>query len=288
MGSRTPSCSAAPLRPLSLLSLVTCSDTLRSIQTSLQQLQGACYLQHEEHLEYAVRQYRNNAMSQSVASGTWGCVEMVAQAAGAPADKEGNDWHSTRLEGKELIKLKNAILQQMIAGGLGQAGPKLDAIAANQINQAVLGFTETTNQFKKQLQLPGRIRVPDPLNMQGRVAKCYAETCFHKFVTDDLQHLRGLSQDLIKEFTNLKLNLRQVFVSSGTGDLKPKLLTVAEAKKRKADADIQRRTQQKLLQAEQLRAIEHARVAGTAEEELLLADAHGGNGNALRVVTKMV
>lgn len=32
----------------------------------------------------------------------------------------------------------------------------------------------------------------------------------------------------------------------------------------------------------------HARVAGTAEEELLLADAHGGNGNALRVVTKMV
>lgn len=178
--------------------------------------------------------------------------------AGAPADKEGNDWHSTRLEGKELIKLKNAILQQMIAGGLGQAGPKLDAIAANQINQAVLGFTETTNQFKKQLQLPGRIRVPDPLNMQGRVAKCYAETCFHKFVTDDLQHLRGLSQDLIKEFTNLKLNLRQVFVSSGTGDLKPKLLTVAEAKKRKADADIQRRTQQKLLQAEQLRAIECA------------------------------
>jgi len=148
---------------------------------------------------------------------------------------------------------------QLIAGGFGQTGPNLYAIAANHINQAVLGFTKTTNQFKKQLQLPGRISVPDLLNMQGQVARCYAETCFHKFVTDNLQRLRDSSQqDLIKEFTDLKLNLRQGFVSTGMGDLKTKLLTVAEAKKRKADTDTQRRKQQKLLQAEQPKLIDCA------------------------------
>ncbi|DBB13011.1 TPA: hypothetical protein ACH3X3_005750 [Trebouxia sp. C0006] len=94
-----------------------------------------------------------------------------------PADKKGKNWHSKRLGGKELMKLKNATLQQ---------------------------------------------------------------------------------QDLIKEFTNLKLNLRQRFVSTFMDGVKTKLLTVAEAKKRKADTDTQHRKQQKLLQAEQRRAIECA------------------------------
>ena len=176
-----------------------------------------------------------------------------------PVDKEANGWLNKRLEGKELMKLKNASLQQLIAGGFGQTGPRLYAIAANHINQAVLGFTGTTSQFKKQQQLPDRIRIPDLLNMQGQVARCYAETCFQKFLTDNLQRLRELSEpDLLKEFADLKLNLRQGFVSTGMGDLKTKVLTVADAKKRKADLDTASRKQQKLLQAEQPRAIECA------------------------------
>ena len=115
-------------------------------------------------------------------------------------------------------------------------GIRYNAIAANHINQAVLGFTQTTTDFKKQQQLPRHISIPDILNMQGQVARCYAETCFQKFVSDNLQRLRELSEaDLIKEFAGLKLNLRQRFMSTGMGDLQGKLLTAAEAKKRKAD-----------------------------------------------------
>ncbi|KAL3153157.1 hypothetical protein ABBQ38_011910 [Trebouxia sp. C0009 RCD-2024] len=134
---------------------------------------------------------------------------------------------------------------------------KLYAIAANHINQAVLGFTQTTTSFKKQKQLPRHINIPDILNMQGLVARCYAETCFQKFVSYNLQHLRGLSEaELVKEFAGLKLNLRQGFVSTGMGDLQSKLLTVAEAKKRKADIGLHSRKQQKLMQAEQPKARE--------------------------------
>jgi len=175
------------------------------------------------------------------------------------AARVDNNWQNKRSEGKELMKLKNASLQELIAGGFGQTGGKLYAITANHINQAVLGFTETTTKFKQQLQLPGHISIPDMLNMQGQVARCYAETCFQKFVSDNLQRLRELSErDLIKEFLDLKLNLRQGFVSTGMGDLETKMLTIDEAKKRKADASTQRRKQQKLLQAEQPRAIECA------------------------------
>ena len=78
-------------------------------------------------------------------------------------------------------------------------------------------------------------------------------------IGENLQRLRDLAEaDLIKELTHFKLNLRQGFVSTGMGDLQTKLLTVAEAKKRKADMVLQSRKQQRLLQAEQPKLIECA------------------------------
>ena len=176
-----------------------------------------------------------------------------------PAAEQSDVWLDKRLEGKELMKAKNAGLQQLIAGGFGQTGCKLYAIVANHINQAVLGFTETTTRFKQQQQLPRYMSVPDILNMQGQAARCYTEICFQKYASDNLQRLRSLSQqDLIKEFAELKLNLRQGFVSTGMGDLQSKLLTIDDAKKRKAEHVYQARKQQKLLQAEQPKAIQCA------------------------------
>ncbi|KAA6423229.1 MAG: hypothetical protein FRX49_06681 [Trebouxia sp. A1-2] len=59
-------------------------------------------------------------------------------------------WCNKRLEAKGLMEVKNASLQQLIACGVVQASGKLYAIAGNLINQAVLGFQETTKHFKKQ------------------------------------------------------------------------------------------------------------------------------------------
>lgn len=90
----------------------------------------------------------------------------------------------------------------------------------------MLGFTKITTKFKKQQQLPRYVSIPDILDMQGQVTRCYAETCLPKFVSDNLQRLTGLAEeDLIKEFTQQKLKLRQGFVSTGMGDLHKKLLT---------------------------------------------------------------
>ncbi len=82
-----------------------------------------------------------------------------AQAA-APAAKQTDTWQDKRLEGKDLMRLKNVSLQELIAGGFGQTGSKLYAIAGNHINQAVLGFTQTTTHFKKQQQLPRHVSIP--------------------------------------------------------------------------------------------------------------------------------
>lgn len=55
---------------------------------------------------------------------------------------------------KELMRLKNARLSEQFAVRFGQTGSKLYAIAANHITHAVLYFTQTTTNFKKQQQLP--------------------------------------------------------------------------------------------------------------------------------------
>jgi len=47
----------------------------------------------------------------------------------APVAKESRGWQSTRLEGRELLKLQHASLQQLIAGGIGKTGCNLYAIA---------------------------------------------------------------------------------------------------------------------------------------------------------------
>ena len=120
--------------------------------------------------------------------------------AASPAAKQSDTWLDKRLEGKDLMIIKNASLQQLIAGG-----SMLYAIfiIANDVNQAVLGFTETITNFKKQVQLPvpWHVSIPDILNMQRQVGSCYADTCFQKFVSDNLQRMQGFSeQDLIQEF----------------------------------------------------------------------------------------
>ncbi len=172
----------------------------------------------------------------------------------------GNGWLEKRAEGKDLMRLKNASLQELIAGGFGQIGSDLYRIAGNNINQAVLGFNETTASYKKQHQLPDRISIPDILSMQGQVARCYAETCFQKFVSNNLERLRGLPKaELVREFGKHKLDIRQAFVSTGMGDLQKHTLSVTEAKKRKkANVVTHTRKQQRLLQPEQPRAIECA------------------------------
>ena len=85
-----------------------------------------------------------------------------------PAAKHTVIWLDKRSEGKEM-RLKNPSLQELIAGGIGHTGSKLYAIAANHINQAGLGFTQTTTNFKKQQQLPWHISIPDHIE---HMAKC--------------------------------------------------------------------------------------------------------------------
>jgi len=87
----------------------------------------------------------------------------------------------------------------------------------------------------------------------------HAETCFQKFVSNNLQSPRGLPEaDLIKKFTELKLNLSQGIVCTALGDLLKKVLTFTEAKTCKVDIATQAKRQKLLVQTEQPRAIECA------------------------------
>jgi len=100
--------------------------------------------------------------------------------------------------------------QELIAGGFGQTGCRLYVVAANQ---AVLGFTNTTANFKQQQQLPRHISIPDIPNMQGQVARCYAETCFQKFVSSNLECCSVLSPAMCIPFADKILPIRLAMVA---------------------------------------------------------------------------
>lgn len=144
-------------------------------------------------------------------------------------------WSTKRAEGIELMKLRNASLKDLIGGTFDTAAPRLYAVVANHINQAILGYTETTDKYKKSRNL-GKLSIPDILDMQGQVARCYAESCFTKKISDDLEHLRSLTAvQLFHEFRELKLHLREGFVKTGMGALEQQTLDVDEAKTRKKE-----------------------------------------------------
>ena len=142
-------------------------------------------------------------------------------------------WAKERVKGVELMRLKNACLKDLIAGGFGQTGTDLYAIVANDINQAVLGYTESTTAYKQKHGLKN-LSIPDILNLQGQVARGYAESCYQQIISKDLERLQGLQDwELKKEFRDMKKNLRAALELTGMGRLQDQVLTVEEAKARK-------------------------------------------------------
>jgi len=149
------------------------------------------------------------------------------------------DWSKKRLEGKDLSKLKNAALKELIQGAFGTSGAKLYPIVNNQINQSVIGFKQTTTQYKKLKQMPGRMSVPDFLSMDGQVARCIEETAFKKFILENLAALRlGPEKEVIGKFDILGNKLRDSFVSIGMGDLENGMLSIQQAKTRKRKLEV--------------------------------------------------
>lgn len=150
-----------------------------------------------------------------------------------PAPKDG--WAEKRAEGIELMKLKNATLKELIAGGFGQMGTEVYGIVANNINQAVLGYADSTEAYKRRHQLPNKMSIPDILNLSGQVARGFAETSYREMISSDLERLQSLRSFELKHELNLMKNkLRKSFEMLGMGQLQKQVLSLGEAIARKA------------------------------------------------------
>jgi prophage antirepressor-like protein len=149
-----------------------------------------------------------------------------------PTAAQLGDWTGKRVEGKELFKLKNAALKELIQGCFGNS--KLFAICNNLVNQAVVGYTSTTKKYKQTKQLPNHMSIPDFLNRDGQVARCLAETAFRKYILDNAVQLRELNEgELVTKFEDMASNLRSGFMGVGMGDLEKGMLSLEDARKRK-------------------------------------------------------
>lgn len=143
-------------------------------------------------------------------------------------------WTKKRLEGIELTKLKNAALQQMIEGCFGGQACGIYAIVNNIINQAVLGFKETTAKFKRERSLPDYMSIPDFLDLNGQVARGYAENAFRQTIFDEREVLRQVTmRELTTRMHAIGQSLREGFCNTGMGALRGRMLTIEDARQQK-------------------------------------------------------
>ena len=151
-----------------------------------------------------------------------------------PDNATPEGWSQKRLEGIELTKLKNAALKQLVDGCFGGQGGEIYKIVNNIINQAVVGFSETTTLFKQKNGLPNYMSIPDFLDLNGQVARSYAENVFRQRIYDERERLQQLSMQALKSKMNaIGASLRQGFCGTGMGDLRTKMLPVKAARQHK-------------------------------------------------------
>ena len=149
-----------------------------------------------------------------------------------PAAKDG--WAEKRAEGIELMRLKNATLQELIARVFGGIGDRVHNAVANHINQAVLGYIDSTKAYKRKHHMPQSVTIPDILNLQGQIARAYAEISFKEMIREDMEQLRKMREfELFHELKLMRNRLRQSFEMSGMGNLQDQVLSLEGAKARK-------------------------------------------------------
>ena len=101
-------------------------------------------------------------------------------------------------------------------------------------NQAVLGYIGSTTLYEQKHQLPKSITIPDILNLQGQIARGYAETSFREMISQDLERLRKMREfELFQELKLMKNRWRHWFEMSGTGKFQDQVLSLEKAKARK-------------------------------------------------------
>ena len=163
-------------------------------------------------------------------------------------------WSQKRLEGIELTKLKNAALKELIEECFGGEGGVIYRIVNNIINQAVVGFRESTTRFKKDHALPNHMSIPDFLDLNGQVARAYAENVFRQTIYDEREQLRKLSmRGLTDRMNAIGRSLRTGFCGTGMGELQGKMLTLKDAREHKRKLSEERRGN--LLKAPGIRAL---------------------------------
>lgn len=140
-------------------------------------------------------------------------------------------WGQQRVNGIEVHKLKCAKLKEIIDSCFSTNAITVYGVVNHLCNQAVLGYSESTKDFKSQKGFPKYMSVADFLDPYAQVIRCSTETAFYKYIVDNLEELKNLPQWLlIQKFEALSKNLLEGHKKTGFADLSDRLLSLDDAR----------------------------------------------------------
>ncbi|GAQ88709.1 hypothetical protein KFL_004530140 [Klebsormidium nitens] len=169
-------------------------------------------------------------------------VSRAASAAAAPVQPPEaprvDPWDQARCDGIAMFWQKSAAIKRYLEARRASkdVGWAFYSQVATLLNQAIVGFAESTKGFKESRGIPPSLTVPDMLDGYGQSVRATFEVAFEKYFNRPAAELAlmspaGVLKDLAQMRDTMQAYLRGVHMD----DIKDRLLDVPEAKRRKKE-----------------------------------------------------
>ena len=147
-------------------------------------------------------------------------------------------WDQARCDGIAMFWQKGAALKRYLEARSASrdVGWAFYSQVATLLNQAIVGFSESTKAFKASRGIPGYLTIPDMLDGYGQSIRSHFELAFENYFNRPTAELAlmdpaGVLVDLARMRDDMQTYLRAVRFDN----IKETLLDVPEAKRRKKE-----------------------------------------------------
>jgi phage anti-repressor protein len=145
-------------------------------------------------------------------------------------------WDQARCDGIAMFGQKSAGMKRYLEGRRASkdVGWAFYGQVATLLNQAILGFDESTKDFKAGRGIPRSLTIPDMLDGYGQPARGHFELAFENYFNRPSAQLALMDPpSVLLDLTRMRESMRAYLRGVRMDDIEKRLMDVPEAKRRK-------------------------------------------------------
>jgi hypothetical protein len=147
-------------------------------------------------------------------------------------------WDQARCDGIAMFWQKSAGMKRYLEARRASkdVGWAFYSQVATLLNQAILGFDESTKDFKAGRGIPRSLTIPDMLDGYGQSVRGHFELAFENYFNRPTEQLALMDPpSVLWDLTRMRESMRAYLRGVRMDDIERRLLDVPEAKRRKKD-----------------------------------------------------